>query len=230
MKMKMLLTASAFGLIGLTSCKKDSTASGVDSTFSYQLKTINRTSMVGKTETTNRTAGANIDWTSGSAFTNQLKFEAENNNSEVEFKQSAAQQLDLFAASAALGNITIPAGTYSEVEFKAFLVPNGSTPALELKGTFTSGTVTLPITFTVSSNVELKAEKNNVTVAQGEKYSALNTLDLSQLTRGITETALNNARLTNGAIVISSSSNSSLYTILLNNLNSHHGEAEVEHD
>lgn len=228
--MKMLLSASAFGLISLVSCKKDSTASGTDSTFSYQLKTINRTSMIGKTETTGRTAGANIEWTSGSAFANQLKFEAENNNSEVEFKQNAAQQLDLFVASAPLGNITIPAGTYSEVEFKAFLAPNGGMPALELKGTFTSGTATVPVTFTVNSNVELKAEKNNVTVAQGEKYSALNTLDLSQLTRGITEAALNNARLTNGTILISSLTNTNLYTTLLNNLNSHHGEAEVEHD
>lgn len=228
--MKTLLTASTFGLFGIISCKKESTASGANSTFSYQLKTINRTSVVGKTGTTTRTTGANIDWTSGSAFANQLKFEAENNNSEVEFKQNAAQQLDLFAASATLGNITIPAGTYNEVEFKAFLVPNGTLPALELKGTFTSGITTLPVSFTVNSNVELKAEKNNVTVAQGEKYSALNSLDLSQLTRGITETALTNARLTNGAIVISASSNSSLYTILLNNLNSHHGEAEVEHD
>lgn len=229
MKMKKLLASTTALLLCFASCKKEST-SETAATFSYQLKTSNRNAVVARSMQTGRDPGAVIEWTSGTAAVNQLKFEAENNSGEVEFKQKTAQQIDLFAASSVLGNITIPPGTYNEVEFKAYLAPSGAIPALELNGSFTSGGVTRAVRFIVNSEVELKAEKNNVSVAEGEKYSALNTIDLSQLTRGVSETALNSATLTNGTLVLSASSNADLYNQVLNNLHSHHGEAEVEHD
>jgi hypothetical protein len=230
MKRKTLILFSAtVAILGFVSCKKEATSSENASSFMYQLQTTNRTSVVGRIATTDRIAGANIQWTSGTAAVNELKFEAEGNSGEVEFKQKTAQQIDLFSASASLGNITIPAGTYNEVEFKAILSPNGNAPALELNGSFTSGTVTKAVKFLVSSTVELKAEKQNVTVAQGSTYSALNTLDLSQLTNGLSEAALNNAAVSGGTIVLSSSSNTDLYNIVLRNLSNHHGEAEIEH-
>jgi hypothetical protein len=229
MKMYTSLASAAVVLLSLASCQKDS-ASGTEASFNYQIKTVNRNAIVGRTMANGRDPGATIEWTRGSAAATQLKFEAENSSGEVEFKQKTAQQIDLFAASSVLGNISIPPGTYNEVEFKAYLAPAGSAPALELNGSFTSGGVTRTVTFLVNSNVELKAEKKNVTIAAGERYSALNTINLSQLTRGISETAFSNATLSNGSIVLSASSNTDLYNQLLNNLNSHHSEAEVEHD
>lgn len=229
MKMYSHLLTILVAATTFTSCKKES-ASTENATVSYQLRTINRTALVGKTIATGRVAAISIEWTAGTASTNELKFEAENNSGEVEFRQRTAQQIDLFSPTSSLGNITLPAGTYNEVEFKAFLVSSGNSPALELDGTLRAGSVTHPIKFIVGGNVELKAEKHNLAVAQGEKYSALNTIDLSQLTKGIPETAFTAASLTNNTIVLSASSNTDLYTLVLNNLNSHQGEAEVEHD
>lgn len=227
--MTMLIASSTFALLSLVSCKKDSTSTENTSVFSYQLQAVNRTSVVARTATTERTASASIQWTAGTASANELKFEAENSAGEVEFKQKTAQQIDLFSASSSLGNITIPPGTYNEVEFKALLAPSGSVPALELSGNFTSGGVTKQIKFVVNSSLELKAEKANVTVAQGSLYSALNNIDLSQLTANVSETALNNATTTNGIVVLSASSNQSIYQTILDNLSRHHGEAEVHH-
>ena len=60
---------------------------------------------------------------------------------------------------------------------------------------------------------------NNVTVLANNGYNALTTLNLSLLTRGITQTMLDNAVKTNGTILINSLSNVDLYNIILNNLN-----------
>lgn len=228
MKIKML-TASLFIASTLfTACKKETTL-GNTASFTYRLQTTNPIANVLRLAQSNRVQGVNIQWASGAAAATMLKFEAENNGSEVEYKQKMEQVLDLFATNSVLGDITIPAGTYNEVEFKAFLAPSGSTPALQLNGSFGSGTATTPIQFVVATNVELKAEKHNVSVAEGSRYSAQNNLDLSELTRDITASALASATLTNGVIVLSSSSNTGIYNIMLNNLQSHHGEAEVEH-
>lgn len=228
--MKTLILPTAIALFGLVSCKKESTSAVNTSTFQYRVSTINRTAVVGRSASNLRTESTNVQWASGKASANLLKFEAESATGEVEFKQNTKQQIDLFASTSTLGSLSVPAGTYSEVEFKAFLAPTSASPALELAGTFTSGGATKAIRFVVSSQVELKAEKKNVTVAQGTTYSALNTVDLSQLTRNVTEAALNNATPTNGEIVLSASSNTTLYNIMLQNLNKHHSEAEVEHD
>jgi len=47
----------------------------------------------------------------------------------------------------------------------------------------------------------------------------LTTLDLSQLTTGITESMLSSATLTNGVLVISATSNAALYSVILSNIN-----------
>ncbi|MDB5208509.1 MAG: hypothetical protein JWR72_3584 [Flavisolibacter sp.] len=227
MKMKLIAIAAIFQL-SLLSCKKEA-ASDANASFSYELKTANQSSSLNRLIGTGRTEAVTIQWTAGTASANLIKFEAKNSGGEIEFKQNVTQQIDLFAATSTLGNITIPQGTYSEVEFKAYLAPSGTLPALELTGILTSGTTAKTIIFRVNSNIELKAEKSNVTVASGAIYSALNTIDLSALTRGMSEADFTNATLTNGQLLISANSNSNIYSAILNNLNKHHGEAEVHH-
>lgn len=227
--MKLLLASATVALTGLSSCKKEATGSETSSGFLYQLQTVNRTAPVARMAATSRMEGASVQWTSGIASAIELKFEAESSKGEVEFKQKTAQQIDLFAATSSLGNITIPEGTYQEVEFKAHLSPAGSTPALQLNGSFMSGSVTKAIQFVVNTNVELKAEKHNVVVAQGATYAALNSIDLIQISQGLTEAALNSAQTnSNNTIVISATTNTNLYNMLVTNLNNHHCEAEVE--
>ena len=70
---------------------------------------------------------------------------------------------------------------------------------------------------------------NNVTVSANSGYNALTSLNLSLLSRGITQIMLENAVKTNGTIVISSSLNVDLYNIILNNLKES-DEIEFKHD
>ena len=221
MKISKILLPAFASLILFSSCKK----SAVDNNaLQYQIQTVNRSANINAP-----VAISNIQWTSGFAYANQIKLEGKQNTSEVEFKSNTSQRIDLFSSvAAALGNITIPAGTYNEVEFKIELNANGNTPVFELHGLFTNASgVTTPVIFTVSSLLEIKAEQANVTITDNSSTSALTTLDLSVLTTGVIQSLLNNATLTNGTIILSSSSNAALFNIILNNFLLHH-EVEVE--
>ena len=193
----------------LVSCKKEnSDPPGI----SYKLQTTNRSSVVGRVES------GNIVWTSGFGNASEVKFEGKGPSGEIEYKSNVQQRIDLFSGIFTLGNVTLPAGSYKEVEFKVELNPTATEPALLLNGTYTSTGPVVPIIFRITAPLEIKTEINNVTVVANNGYNALTTLNLSLLTRGITQTMLDNAVKTNGTILINSSSNVDLYNIILNNL------------
>jgi hypothetical protein len=222
MKSPKFLMTAALAVLFFGSCKKsgsdDSTATA--SGMQFQLGVTNPLVTVNKVEAPNT-----ILWTSGSAYATQVKLEAKQNASQVEFKSTTPAQINLFASVAAsLGNVTLPAGTYSEVEFKISVNTNGSVPSLELNGNYTNASnQVIPITFTMNSLFELKTEQSNVTVTSNTSFTALTTLNLQVVSAGITQAMLNSATLTSGKIIISASSNSNLYNIIVNNLRqSHH--------
>ena len=193
----------------LVSCKKEnSDPPGI----SYQLQTNNRSSILG------RVAAGNIVWTSGYGNASEVKFEGKGPSGEIQYKSSLQQRIDLFSGISTLGNVTLPAGSYKEVEFKVELNPTTTEPALLLNGTYTSTGPAIPIIFRIATPLEIETEMNNVTVLANNGYNALTTLNLSLLTRGITQTMLDNAVKPNGTILINSSSNVDLYNIILNNL------------
>ncbi len=212
----LLSCAIAIMLVVFTGCSKDKNSA---SAIKYQLQTTNRSTTISRTQT------GNIKWTSGYGSATEIKFEAKMNNQEIEYESKIAQKLDLFSSITTLGSITLTPGTYSEVEFEVELNPTGTDAALELTGQYTSGGVITPVVFRVTSPLELKNEKNNVVITDNNSYKALTTIDLSLITRGVTESMLNNAIRTNGTIVISSSVNANIYNILLKNL---HESDEVE--
>ena len=223
MKITTILLALSATTLLLPACKK--AASGTTA-MEYQIKTVNRSAIIN----TPVTAG-NIQWTSGTASTTMIKLEAKNSNSaEVEFKSEVAQQISLFApVSASLGNVSLPAGTYSEVEFKIEIAPVGNNAAFQLAGQFTSGTGTvIPVVFQVNNMFDIKAEQSNVTITDNGSTTALTILNLAPLTNGINQNMLNNATVTNGSIIISATSNTALYNIILANLIQSQ-EEEVEH-
>ena len=222
MKITNLIIAAA-SLLLFNSCKKSATS---DQALQYQIQTTNRTAVVNAP-----LSAGSITWTSGTATASLIKLEAKNsNNTEVEFKSTLNQQIDLFAPIAtSLGNVVIPPGTYSEVEFKIDLTPNGSAPSLVLNGQFTSGTgVITPVIFQVNSMVEIKAEQTNVTITSTSGSTALTSVNLALLTVGISQTMLNSATLTNGKIIISATSNTALFDIITANVIKSH-EVEVHH-
>jgi hypothetical protein len=194
--------------------------------MSYQVKAVNLSSGALKT-----TAG-NIQWTAGFANPRLVKFEATQGTSQIEYKSTNTAQIDLMAAAATgFGNFTIPSGTYNEIELKIQLDKNGSSPALQLSGQFSNGTVTIPVQLQVNDFVEIKTEQKNVTVTDSTLLNAITNIDLSSFTTGINETMLLAAQLTGGTLVISSGSNKNLYDIILNNFRNrrHHCEFESHH-
>ena len=224
MKLSSILSTAILSFLFFTSCKKattDATAS-----MKYQLKTTNPIATVN----TPATPGS-VQWTSGFASANEIKLEAKNNNNEIEFKNETIQRIDLFAPVATgLGNIVVPPGTYTEVEFKVELNNSGADAALVLNGQFTNGTgVVTPIVFTVNGLFEIKGEQASVVVTGNSSITAITTLNLSLLTTGISQAMLNAATLTGGKIVISASSNSNLYAIIVANLHEPHDEELHDH-
>ena len=200
----MLLASAIF-----ISCKKDNTNTGI----MYQLKVINPLATIA------RVAGGTIQWSSGYAWATEIKFEAKkSNNEEVEYKTQALQKVNIFIPAISLGSISLPEGTYKEIEFKIETAPNGADAAFLLNGTYTNGGVTTPVVFKVTAPLEVKTEKENFTITAGTNYTAITSFDLSLLSQGITEVMLNNATRTNGTIEISATSNTNLYNILIDRL------------
>lgn len=207
-----LLTIIAISLIALSSCKKDNVAA--NSGFTFQLRAANPTSTVARTMAT-------VSWQSGFVNANLIKFEAKQAGNEVEFKSNVQRHIDLFALPTDIGNISVPAGTYDETEFKIFIAPNSGEPALQLQGTVDA----TPVIFKIENSNFIKAEQHQVTLSGGN--IALTTLDLAGLTQGISAADFTNATQTGGTIVISASSNVNLYNAILNNI-SRLGETELE--
>ena len=220
MKSPITLTALLATLL-FCGCSKNNTNGSAS--LQFQVQTINPTAVVART-----TAG-NLTWTSGFGTASEIKFEAKLDGKETERKSQTTQKIDLLTPVTTLGSVTLLPGTYSEVEFKLEFTPSSADPAMELNGQFQSGGVTIPVKFSVTALLELKNEKNNVVVTDNSTYNALTTIDLSLITRGISEAMLNSAVRTGGVILISSSVNTSLYNIMVNNIHDS-DEVEFEHD
>lgn len=220
MKMKSLFILAATAII-LTSCKKD--AAG-PAGIKFQLKATNTSANVAA-----RSDAATINWTSGTATPASVKFEAKKGTTEVEFTSTANQQVDLFTvAQSTFGNITLPDGTYNEIELKINVNGTTAVPALELNGNYNNGTASIPVSFRVTTPLLIKAEKNNVAITSGS-FTAVTELNLSLYTTGISQTMLNNATQSSGTITISSTSNANLYNIIINNIDRFH-HADINHD
>ena len=157
-------------------------------------------------------------------------FEAQQNDVQVQFRSTNTQQIDLMAPLAAsFGGFALPAGFYNKIELKIDLDRNSTTPAMQLNGQFTNGTLSIPLMLQVNRSVELQTDEDSVTITTDSSYIAVTTIDLSTVTSGITATMLLNAKLTNGTIVISDESNQNLYGMVIDNLEQHHHHCYFEH-
>lgn len=204
MKTKVLC-AFALTAITLASCTKNSSSGG---TVTYRSNAVTPSYSIARTQGT-------VTWTAGYVNVSEIEFEAEGSSGHVKFESEAHQKIDLFAAVATLGNITIPAGTYHEVKFEFELDSTNSAGAFQLQGTV-NGT---PVVLQITGPYEMSAEMTNVTIAADGSYTAIETMDLSKLTAGITSTDFSNAtKDASGKIIISASSNTNLYNTIIANL------------
>lgn len=229
MKNAAFVLLSAFSVFAM-SCQKQEEASGqASAVLAVRLKPSNTTTVfrLATTGTVSaRTEGLNLQWTKAQASASLLKFEAEKGGSEIEFKSTVQQTIDLFNASANLGNLSIKPDTYDEVELKAVLSPVNAAPALQMEGTVTTGNGSVPVRFVANETIEVRGEKKNVTITGSTIQSADIPLNFSMVVKGISLAEMENAVQSGGSILISSSSNASLYAKMVKNLRELKEESE----
>lgn len=166
---------------------------------------------------------------SATAQAASVKFEAKSGANEIEYKSSEQRTIDLLSATSVAGNFNIPAGVYNEVEIRTLLEPLGGQPSLQFKASYTSGGSQVPLVFTSLESLEVKGEKENVTVDAGSGFNILTLVDMGRVLNGISSADLNNASRVNGEIVISSTSNPGLCRRIVENLRSLKDECEIHH-
>ncbi|MES2873624.1 MAG: hypothetical protein V4708_07865 [Bacteroidota bacterium] len=207
----------------LSSCEKDdSSGSGK---LSYRVKPSNYTASVGGSVSgSGLVVGVNsnssITWTSGSLYISEIDFEAEKGDKEIEFELKKGVSVDLFNLSPLLGSITIPDGTYDEVELKLELKKSDVNMPLTLKGTYTdAGGAKIPVEFYFNEDFEMEVEAEDLIVDGSNDYLGLINVQLNKFMSNVITADLSGASKTGGVIVISSTSNANLYAKLKANLN-----------
>jgi hypothetical protein len=209
----------------LSSCSKDE-AIGAGN-LQYQVKPAGFTGTIASTGTNsglNAIIGSSntLSFTSGSVNVSEIDFEAESKTVEIEYELKKFLSIDLFNLSPILGSINIPEGTYEEVELKLVLKKStvSSTIPLTLKGTYKDANgLSTPVEFYFNEEYEIEIEAENVLVKSNTDYIGLVNLQLNKLLVNIGSNDLSGATKTNGVIVISNTSNLSLYNKFKFNLN-----------
>jgi hypothetical protein len=152
-------------------------------------------------------------------------------SSSVSFEWRGPKKVDLFNLTAVTGNITLDPGTFNNVELKiqSFKVDAGSDPLFYLTGDYTNASSTVRrIKIIINEDFELKI-KNLDTLSLGQNFTSLIKVNLVQLMSNISQAELDNADLTNGKLIISSTSNVALYTKVKTNFHeSEHSEFEKD--
>ena len=164
-KNQILLSLAVITSILFMSCKKDNKMPSIE----YQLKRSSTSSA----PINARILGGSVEFTSGYASVNEIEFEAEKENTELEYKSETRKKIDLFSPISSLGILTVPAGVYDDVEFEVEVQPNGTDAAFQLNGSFTNGNaVVTPIVFTVNTPLEIESEQSKVTIVDGASLTA----------------------------------------------------------
>jgi hypothetical protein len=227
----------------ISACKKDAQVnSNSPSTLSFKMQGINRNVSLPVVESGLKSASAttaSVVWDSASMIISKVSFEAEMRSAitkedslEIEYSWRGPQTINLFDLSATIGSITLPAGTYEKVSLKvnSEKMDSNGHPLFYLSGMYTNsaGTV-IPLVISVTDPVSFKAVQKDDTIVSGGATDFTSTIQLylDQLLLKVDPAWLDNAALTNGTLVISATSNSQLYFLILQNLRrDHHCESE----
>lgn len=226
-----LLSLTAIAL--LSSCSKNSPKPAPK--LSYQFKVTNAIAPLSATTRTSglttmsvgATTSANVTWQSGYATVSSISFDGDNENEgnkneQDGFTESSPFKVDLFTANTLLGNVDIANGTYQNINIKLDLKQTAADSALYLTGTYTPSVgTTVPVILSLngkSDDLEIHIKAKNLTIAAGQSYIEFLDLHLDMLMTGVTSADMAAATLTNGAIVINSTTNTTIYNKVLANL------------
>ena len=195
-------------------CEKEDTSYNTTYGVQYQLATSNPSTVLGTVPTEGRTAQtlASVSWRSGSAVARRIRFEGTGED-EIDIRTGVPTPIQMVGPATSLGILEVPAGTYEEVRFTIEL---SRTDPFQLTGDF-NGT---PLLLQVTDPIDIELERDALTIDALTNYTALTTLNLSSILAGITADMLSEATVSNGQILISATSNTRLYQIILANMKS----------
>ena len=216
-----IIAVAALAVVSLAACQKGSNKSSVvpsgSAKLSFKMQATNATLASVPADSVSSISG--LVWTAGTANIGRFAFEAKRSGVSIEIESHNLTNLDLFALKPLQTYVTLDTGVYKEIEITAFLESTDTVPPLKLSGTFKNDSAkVIPIQFILSGHATVKVEEKNIDINGTTNYTALMDLQLARLTKGITADDLDKAKVTNGTIIISQTSNSLLYWKMRANL------------
>jgi hypothetical protein len=222
--MKTIKLLSAIAILGmvLISCKKESTSTSL---LGVKVKATNSTFSVLKSVSATTPA---FVWDTCFLNVSEIEFKAKKHESEqsgdsttVRYKWQGSKKVDLLSINSLIGEISLQPGVFEEVELEvqAQKISAGTTPVFYLAGSYTdANNVKVSVVVVVNEDFKFKVEKEGAVLKGVNDYSALVNINLAQLMNGISQSDLSSAILSGGRIVISSASNTSLYSKISANI------------
>jgi hypothetical protein len=242
-RINLLIIGAVLSVVAITGCKKD-TSNKSTPIMGLSVQALNTSFNLPVTSTTLKAATATslVQVTSAKLLVSKFSFDAELKSSNkahdsisIEYNWNGPKVVDLLNATSDFGQLTLQPGFYDEIELRVSSVRNTSDtiPVFNLTGNYTnSANVVIPIKFKVFEPVLLKTELKNdtITSTSTSSFSGIVQVYLDQLFVGVAPADLDNAVMTNGTIVINSTTNANLYQILtVNFVKRHHGEYHRHH-
>ena len=128
--------------------------------------------------------------------------------------------VDLFNLSPVLGSVTIPDGTYNEVELELELkrTLTGAAPLVLIGDYYDVNGMKTPIEFHFNENFEIEVEAENVVVSS-QNYIGMINVQLNKLLTNVSVSDLSKVVITNGKIIVDGTSNTFLYNKMKTNFN-----------
>lgn len=222
MKHSFFKFLAVFLVLGITSCSSDDTSE-------QPVLSVNFNTVTSPFNTQSATSSLNKQASSGTFVFNdgfiilsEMEFEAESENVSVEFEIEQFIVIDFATGipTPDIRAITIPAGTYQEVEIEVDLFDDTNEPSIVINGTYTApdGT-THAVRFEFNSGESFEIEREG-TIVFTENQSAIAeiTFDPSAWFAGVTDELMADVTQSNGVIVISETQNSEIFDIVADGL------------
>lgn len=206
--------------VTLLSCSTESDLNG-ESQVAVKFNPVNSftsTQAITKDNQLKQSTSGALKFTDGYIAISRLEFEVETENDsierEFELEQNTIIDFPTGGTTPDIGNITIPAGTYEEVEVEIELRENSEEPAILLNGVFTSSDgVEHPIRFEFNSKETFEVEREGVIVLEENQVAITQiTFDPILWFANITEADLGNVTAdSEGVVVISATQNTEIF-------------------
>jgi hypothetical protein len=234
--LRFFMATSLLSTTLFTACKKENdsitptTISGIHNTITTAPPPGQTFAITYRLSLKAQDVNSPLHWTSGYTNSTSIAFEGffagEHQLTRVYNETPAAQTGNLFL-NPVLGTVMAVPGAYKGINYLVNLIQTNKAFPLYLSGIYKGNNGDVPVQLIVSGPQQLRAQWScctaltigDISLLGGQKYAALLSLSLEDITRGITNDMLASAAMQNGTITISESANSNLYNIVKANLN-----------